>query len=438
MYLGLDIGTTSICAIVLDNNGNTVFSKTLPNDFSISGKDYEKMQNADLIYETCKILYDEAKEKFDVKSVGISNQMHGILYVDENGNALSPLITWQDERGNLQRKNLSYAKELSLLTSYEMATGFGVTTLFFDFVNNNIPQKTRKICTIGDYVAMKLCNKKSPVMHQSNAHSLGLFNLKNGCWDKTAINKAGLDFSLFPQVESNVSLLGKTAENCNVYLAVGDNQASVYGVEQSDDTVIVNIGTGSQVSVICNQYIPAPSPCEIRPYVNGKYLIIGGALCGGYSYQLLKNFYDGIVKFFGKEITYDIMNNLAENAENQPTPIFNTKFRGTRKNPLLTASIENITENNFNAGAFTLALLKGIIGELKEFYQKIIDVIPKKSNLVGSGNAIRLNTVLQRIISDDFGASLKIPTHKEEAAFGAALIAAERYENKSLKNFIKY
>ena len=104
--------------------------------------------------------------------------MHGILYVDENGNALSPLITWQDERGNLQRKNLSYAKELSLLTSYEMATGFGVTTLFFDLVGSNNFKKTSSIVNI-DIFVVAIVLAKSDVSLSVSQHKiinlLGMF-----------------------------------------------------------------------------------------------------------------------------------------------------------------------------------------------------------------------------------------------------------------------
>ena len=49
-----------------------------------------------------------------------------------------------------------------------------------------------------------------------------------------------------------------------------------------------------------------------------------------------------------------------------------------------------------------------------------------------------MNPVLRQIIESDFQATLKIPQHKEEAAFGAALIAAETLEQTNLKHFIRY
>ena len=421
MYLGLDIGTTSICAVVINENGETLFSQTLPNNYEIVGKPYEKLQNPDKIVETCELFFSKVCEKFPISRMGISNQMHGIVYVDKFGKAISPLITWQDGRGNLLRNQNSYAQELSLLTNYKVASGYGVTTLFYDTENGNIPLNSEKICTIGDYVAMLLCNVKTPIMHESNAHSLGLYDIKNHHWDKTAIEKAGLDYSLFPNVVSEVLSLGKTDNGVEVFIAVGDNQASVYGVERGDDTVVINVGTGSQVSIILSEYINAPQSCEIRPYFNGKYLMIGGALCGGYSYQLLKNFYHSA----GAEIDYDKMNEMAEQAYGMSLPTFDTKFKGSREDPNETASITGLTADNFNAPAMTLALLKGISAELKELYNQMLKVTTSRKILIGSGNAIRFNTILQKIVSEDFGLPIEVSIHLEEAAYGVALLVSK-------------
>ena len=107
-------------------------------------------------------------------------------------------------------------------------------------------------------------------------------------------------------------------------------------------------------------------------------------------------------------------------------------------NPSLRASICELSENNFNAQALTLSTLQGISKELKDFYDMLVPITGKRKNLIGSGNAIRMNPILRQIIETDYNAKLSIPFHKEEAAFGAALLAAETLENKNLKNFIHY
>ena len=201
-------------------------------------------KSVDSLLESCVKAQGDKRQTlitFPLKSVGISNQMHGIVYIDECGKAVSPLITWQDGRGNLQRKTHSYASELSAITGCKVATGYGVVTLFYDGENSEIPRKSHKICTIGDYVAYRLCGEKTPVTHESNAHSMGLYDVRNHCWNRQAIDDAGLNYSLFPKVCREVAAYGKAENGASVYIAVGDNQASVYGVERGEDTVTVNI-----------------------------------------------------------------------------------------------------------------------------------------------------------------------------------------------------
>lgn len=110
----------------------------------------------------------------DIKGIGVTGQMHGILYLNEQGEAVSPLYTWQDGRGNqLYRDNKTYAAYLSDETGYALATGFGLVTHFYNQVNGLVPGDAKQICTIMDYVVMKLAGQKTPLTDYSNGASIG-------------------------------------------------------------------------------------------------------------------------------------------------------------------------------------------------------------------------------------------------------------------------
>ncbi len=434
MYLGIDIGTTSVCAVVLDENGKNLYTATRANTFGRVNQS-ERTQDADGIVGLCKEIYCEAARKFNIKSLGVSGQMHGIIYVDEEGRAVSPLYSWQDERGNLPYLDGTYASVLSQKTGHKMATGFGSTSLFYDTVCKKIPHDAKKIVSVGDYVAMSIAKVKEPLVHTTVAASFGLFDVEKLEWDKAAIEKAGLSCSFFPKTTTDLSLLGKTAEGVSVYTAIGDNQASVYGAVKDNASFLVNVGTGSQISLITDKYVSVENG-EIRPYLNGLYLLAGCPLCGGYSYNLLKKFFESVS---GGPVDYSTMNAWAEEAlEEGDAPTVVTQFKGTRKDPSARAFISGLSESNFNAKSLALGVLSGISRELYEFYDGFSVLVGKRTGLVGAGNAIRLNRVLRRVIENDYGLHLNIPAHKEEAAFGAALAAAEVKEGKSLKHFIKY
>ncbi len=109
-----------------------------------------------------------------VGAIGLDGQMHGVLYVDGAGRAASPLATWQDGRGDLPLGEGSYASELIRLTGLHMATGFGLTTHFWNLANGAVPEGARALATIADYVGMRLTGRTSPLMHASNAAGIGL------------------------------------------------------------------------------------------------------------------------------------------------------------------------------------------------------------------------------------------------------------------------
>ncbi|MBE6756062.1 MAG: hypothetical protein E7555_06365 [Ruminococcaceae bacterium] len=430
--IGLDIGTTTVCTIVLDaENGKVIKSVTLPNDTFISdAKSFEKIQDPEKILKKALAMVDELLSEFDdVVSIGVTGQMHGLLYIDEKGEAVSGLYIWQDASANeIYKDGKTYAQHLTELTGYKMAAGFGAATYFYHSENNMVPASAVKICTIHDYAAMKLAGLKKTVMHTSDAASYGLFDIKNACFDASAIAKAGLKAEMFPDVTSECALLGKKNGNIPVSVAIGDNQASFLGsVCDIEDCLLVNVGTGSQISFSAKTD-SAPSGLEIRPCIGDSRLMVGSSLCGGRAFALLENFFRETAELVTGEkcsSAYKGIDNFLENnAEPENPVLFSTLFCGTRENPEERASIENLGIDNFTPGHLVYGVMHGMANELSEMYKAGVSVCEEKpGQLIASGNGIRKNKTLQKIVSDIFGMELKIPAHKEEAAYGSAIFS---------------
>ena len=81
--IGLDIGTTTICGIAVDaQSGELLKSKTLDNGSFIGGKPFEKIQSPEMIIEKVTAIAAELFEEFQpVCAIGITGQMHGIVYL---------------------------------------------------------------------------------------------------------------------------------------------------------------------------------------------------------------------------------------------------------------------------------------------------------------------------------------------------------------------
>ncbi|NLU53581.1 MAG: hypothetical protein GXX10_12060 [Clostridiaceae bacterium] len=427
--IGLDIGTTTICGVLVDGRTGEVKKKlTLPNTSAIpSQKPYERLQDPNTILMLCKkILNTLLDESTDVSAIGITGQMHGILYIDSKGAPLSPLYSWQDGRGNLEiEPGVTYSQMLSRITGYPMATGFGLTTHFYNIKNGLVPSGADKICTIGDFVAMSLTENSTPILHSSNGASIGMFNLQYHSFDEYALLEAGIAPDIVPKVTKELLPLGKTKDGKIVSTAIGDNQASFLGSVSDDESILVNVGTSSQISVAIGQKIDSCG-VETRPLLEDSMIAVGCPLCGGDAYALLKSFFEKVALMLRTEAKdlYSKMDREAEAAyydENQL--IVDTRFMGTRHDPFLRGSIANIGTNNFTPGHLALGVLKGICEELYQLYTSMSLPERKYKKLVGSGNGIRKSPLLQEIFSKRFNMDLCIPLYEEEASYGMALMA---------------
>ncbi|MBM7564043.1 FGGY family carbohydrate kinase [Paenibacillus sacheonensis] len=435
-FAGIDIGTTSIGIVIASSAGETISVVTKANDaFLRSERSWERTQEPERIAAIVRELI-EASEPYwaDVAAIGISCQMHGMLYVNLDGRSVSPLYTWQDGRGDLPMAHGvgTYAEHLGRLTGHSASSGYGLVTHYYNTLNGEVPKDAAFLCTIGDYIAMKLTGATSPVMDPSNAAGFGLFANRLAAFDAAAVAKAGMDASMLPPVAQAGGIAGRTPDGKAVACAIGDNQASFIGaVPKLAGTMLVNIGTGSQMSVYTEQYEEIPG-LETRPFPGGGFLLVGAPLSGGKSYALLEQFFKAVCRSFGDAAIddadiYERMNAMAGQAleEGMGQLRFGTQFYGTRYDPQGLGHAAGIGPDNFTPGHFAAAVLTGIVDELMGF----VHLLPGRllnavTGAAGSGNGIRRNPVMQRLLREHLTLPLHLAEAKEEAAFGAAVHAA--------------
>jgi sedoheptulokinase len=451
-FVGIDIGTSTISGILFEPETRNLRSVTKKNTSRLESENpWEDLQDPHVILSIVQeILDDFIGTSGEISGIGITGQMHGILYVGKEGDSLGPLYTWQDQRGDaIYQDELSYANYLSVSTGYAMATGFGMVTHFYNFRNNLVPSGANKICTIMDYVVMKLAKNKVPVIDHSNAASLGFYDLQNSSFDHQVMEKLSLPVDFLPEIVPSGQIAGYYNKQIIVCNAIGDNQASFLGaVNNIEKSVLINIGTSSQVSIYTDQYLK--NEClESRPFPGGGYILVGSALCGGYSLVILKKFYEGILEMFCTKPCdgidfYKAINSLQYSNENSNDTLdVEVLFRGTRMNPGKRGSIRNISAENLTPANLIFGFLNGICNELLGFFEQIPESKRNQvETLIGSGNALRMNTQLCRITEDRFGHKMVIPENCEQAAFGAclcALVGAKQVDGfRDLGQFISY
>lgn len=436
LSVGIDIGTTTISAVVFDiDHKKQVEAFTLPHHSYVASS-VRSEQSVYVILEKAEKLLEHILNSYSgVISVGISGQMHGIVYVNKAGEPVSNLINWQDKRADQPLEDgRNTCQRIKEITGETVATGYGIATHYYNMLQGLVPADAAGFCTIMDLFGMRVCGLQKAVTHVSNGAAFGLFDVKTGQFKRDKLTALGIDGAFLPMVTGGSSIIGKY-HGIPVSVALGDNQASFLGsVREHKSSILINIGTGSQISTV-SAYCEVSPKVELRPFVEGKFLLCGSALCGGFAYSMLENFFRSYAVSAGmpEKPQYKLMNEMAAMAYDSSMPELqvDVSFCGKRWDPNARGSVAGIDRENFTPEALVLGVLKGMCAELQELYEEFPE---KRSHIVASGGAVRKNEVLQKLLSEQFGMPISVNTQEEEAATGAALFSAVAIGRIAYKN----
>ena len=240
-FLGVDIGTTSIAAVVVDSRGKVL--KTLSADNPGAGEptaDGRHEQDADEILEAVEALIAKCEafargKGMEIAEIGWTGQMHGLVAVDRKLRALTPFVTWRDVRCAPPR------------------LGCGVME---DWRRRKVKGIHRAL-TIPGYVI---------------AHRTGICTV-----DSTFRASMG--------TKARLAKFRAWVPETDDSLMLGDNQAGVYAaVRLKPHAAVVNLGTSGQLSVVVEangkSRLAGPE-AEIRPFPGGRQMVCRASHLGG-------------------------------------------------------------------------------------------------------------------------------------------------------------
>jgi sedoheptulokinase len=444
LTLGIDIGTTKVAAVIADPAARIVLESAsldhtadIPNT-RIPGA---SEQSVDVIFaaiqKVVSTLNLDARQR--VGAIGITGQMHGVVLFDEVAHTHSPLVTWQDNRcieGN-------FLGELQTITGdSSLKSGFGLSTLaWWARYQPDLLKEYSSCSTIHGFLATTMCTGCEGGMDPSDAASFGLFDVLRGAWKVELIRRCGVDPSLLPKITKapaqfgNVSsewasILG-VAQGIPVGIPVGDNQASLYGsLSEPHNQIALTIGTGAQVSVVLDknpEQIPeGTTKYEIRPYFDSKCIAVGASLGGGRTLAALAHALGEFITSLGitnvpdTERIYSVLQVLGGTKLTTDLKA-QTSFAGERYDQNLRGSLTNISFENFTMGDIFASLSRGLVESLKELLPQ--EMYNGKVEVVGSGNAIRRSSIMQKYIEEVFGTRLIVTPGGETTCSGVAFLA---------------
>ncbi len=258
-WLGLDVGTGSTRALLVDSGGRVRAAFSAPHQEMRMARPLWAEQDPDDWWLAAKsairgVLREAGIDGGSVAGIGLTGQMHGLVLLDKDGGVIRPALIWCDQRSQKQVDSINAtlgAETVLRATANPMLTGFTLPKLLW--VRDHEPEKfqaVRKILLPKDYIRYKLTGEFATDV--SDASGTGLFDVANRRWSDDIVSGLGLDRDILPRAYESSEVTGEVTEAA----------AKITGLMPS--TVVVG-GAGDQAaSAIGNGIVmPGAMSCTI-------------------------------------------------------------------------------------------------------------------------------------------------------------------------------
>jgi xylulokinase len=269
VFLGIDIGTSSVKAVLVDERETPVAQASMPLTVARPQPLYAEQDPQDWWQATVAAVRAlPATARAAVRAVGLSGQMHGATLLDQSGKILRPAILWNDGRSTAECSELERREPRSrAITGNLMMPGFTAPKLLW--VAHHEPAifaRTARVLLPKDYVRLRLTGQA--VSDMSDAAGTGWLDVGRRDWSDEMLAATGLNRSHMPRLvegsASSGSLTPEAAERLQLPPAVvaggaGDNAASAVGMGViAPAQAFLSLGTSGVLFVVTERFRPNP------------------------------------------------------------------------------------------------------------------------------------------------------------------------------------
>lgn len=427
MYLGLDLGTSGLKAVLIDADQNVVAQADAPLTVSRPGPGWSEQNPGEWLAAAEMVLTNLAGQTglSDVRGIGLSGQMHGATLVDASDAVLRPCILWNDTRAHREAATLDADPEFRAITGNIVFPGFTAPKL--DWVRAHEPRIWETCATVllpKDYLRLWLTGDR--VSEMSDAAGTAWFDTGARDWSDTLLKRCGLSREQMPAlVEGSAisgGLRGTLADRFGLPAGVpvagggGDNAASAIGVGVvRAGEAFVSLGTSGVLFAADAAYRPAPetavhSFCHALPdtwHQMGVILAATDAL----------NWLARVTGATPEALTADLGELRA------PGPALFLPYLGGERTPLNDAAIRGAfagLEHASDRAALTQAVLEGVSFALTDCRDALAATGTEIGTLTAVGGGSRSDYWLA-VLATALDIEIAVPKGGETgAAFGAA------------------
>lgn len=290
-YIGVDLGTSSVKLILMDEEGRICasVSESYPQSFPKPG--WSEQDPMDW-WEKTKLCIRRLTARFpgeEIAGISFGGQMHGLVLLDGKDKLLRPAILWNDGRTQEETDWLNREIGVQKLADYTGNIAFaGFTAPKILWVKRHEPEifaKIAKICLPKDYIAYRLSGVHCTDF--SDASGTLLLDVKNRCWSKEMLDICAVSSSQLPKLFESEQVVGTILphiarelglnDKVKIIAGAGDNAAGAVGTGTvADGACNISIGTSGTVFIASDSFrLPEAGALHTFAHAGGKYHLMG-------------------------------------------------------------------------------------------------------------------------------------------------------------------
>ena len=309
MWLGIDIGTGSSRAILVDEKGAVRATCTAPHEDMLMQRPLWAEQRPENWWDAAVqairgVLASAAIHGDAVQGIGLSGQMHGLVILDGDHNVIRPSLIWCDQRSQKQVDAVNHKVGCDNILRYianPVLTGFTLPKLLW--VRDNEPDhfdRVRKMLLPKDYVRFMLTGEFASEV--SDASGTAVFDVVNRRWSFEMMDALDLDRDILPTCYESSDVTGaitpRVAELTGLTAGTpvvgggGDQAASAVGNGIVEPGIVsCTLGTSGVVFAHMENvaYDPAGRVHTFCHAVPEKWHVMGVTQGAGLSLQWFRN-----------------------------------------------------------------------------------------------------------------------------------------------------
>jgi len=438
MYLGLDLGTSSLKALLIDGDQRILGSASAPLTVERPHPGWSEQDPDSWITATKAALAELAKthaaELAKVRGIGLSGHMHGATTIDKHGKVIRPCILWNDTRSFKEAAALDADPQFRRLTGNIVFPGFTAPKL--KWMAANEPEafaRVAKVLLPKDYLRLWLSGES--ISEMSDSAGTSWLDVGKRAWDDGLLSATGLDRSQMPSLVEGTDQAGALRAEAASELGLpagipiaggaGDNAASACGMGTvADGQAFASLGTSGVLFAANNRYLPNPDSavhafCHALP---GTWHQMGVILSATDSLTWLS----GITSTDPSALSAELGDSLVA-----PGSVLFLPYLSGERTPHNDASIRGCFAglgHESDRAAMTRAVVEGVAYAFRDSLAALAQAGTSLSRVTAIGGGSRSNYWIEALATV-LGMPVDIPEGGDfGAAFGAArlgLIAAE-------------